>query len=92
VSVLAEDTVAGEREAARSRADVAARDPRALIGALLRLACDTRAGRNVMPALLEAVCAGATAGELAEVFRDVSGEGGEPARRYDDPLGGGGGQ
>ncbi len=39
--------------------------PHASIGALLRLADDTRAGRNVMPALIVATRAGTTAGTRA---------------------------
>ena len=73
------DPMAGERQAARTRARVAGRDPRAHIGALLRLADDTRAGRNVMPALIESARAGATVGEMADVFRDAFGEFTEPA-------------
>jgi methylmalonyl-CoA mutase, N-terminal domain len=67
------DSLAGEREAARTQAVVAARDPRAFLGALLRLADDTRAGRNVMPALIAAARAGTTVGEMTDVFRDAFG-------------------
>jgi methylmalonyl-CoA mutase, N-terminal domain len=67
------DPLAGERQAARTRELVAARDPRAFLGALLRLADDTRAGRNVMPALIAAARAGTTVGEMADVFRDAFG-------------------
>jgi methylmalonyl-CoA mutase, N-terminal domain len=67
------DPLAGERQAARTRARMAARDRRAFIGALLRLADDTRAGRNVMPALIVAARAGTTVGEMAGVFRDAFG-------------------
>jgi methylmalonyl-CoA mutase, N-terminal domain len=67
------DPLAGDRQAARTREAVAARDPRAFIGALLRLADDTRAGRNVMPALIAAARAGTTAGEMTDVFRDAFG-------------------
>jgi methylmalonyl-CoA mutase, N-terminal domain len=67
------DPLAGERQAARTRARIAARDPRAFIGALLRLADDTRAGRNVMPALIVAARAGSTVGEMADVFRGAFG-------------------
>jgi methylmalonyl-CoA mutase, N-terminal domain len=67
------DPLAGERQAARTRARMAARDPRAFIGALLRLADDTRAGRNVMPALIVAARAGTTVGEMAGEFRDAFG-------------------
>jgi len=67
------DLLAGERQAARTEAVVAARDPRAFLGALLRLADDTRAGRNVMPALIAAARAGSTVGEMTDVFRDAFG-------------------
>ena len=68
------DPLAGERQAARTRARMADRDPGPLTSALLRLADDTRAGRNVMPALIDAARAGATVGEMADVFRDAFGE------------------
>ena len=67
------DPLAGERQAARTQKAVAARDPRAFLGALLRLADDTRAGRNVMPALIVAARAGTTVGEMNDVFRDAFG-------------------
>ncbi len=67
------DSLAGERQAARTQAATAARDPRAFLGALLRLADDTRAGRNVMPALIAAARAGTTVGEMTDVFRDAFG-------------------
>ncbi len=67
------DSLAGERQAARTREAVAARDARAFIGALLQLADDTRAGRNVMPALIVAARAGTTIGEMTDVFRDAFG-------------------
>jgi methylmalonyl-CoA mutase N-terminal domain/subunit len=67
------DLPTGERQAARTEAATAARDPRAFLGALLRLADDTRAGRNVMPALIAAARAGTTVGEMTDVFRDAFG-------------------
>jgi methylmalonyl-CoA mutase N-terminal domain/subunit len=67
------DLLAGERQASRTREAVAARDPRAFLGALLRLAYDTRAGCNVMPALIAAARAGTTVGEMTDVFRDALG-------------------
>ena len=67
------DLLAGERQASRTREAVAARDPRAFLGVLLRLAYDTRAGCNVMPALIAAARAGTTAGEMTDVFRDAFG-------------------
>jgi methylmalonyl-CoA mutase, N-terminal domain len=73
------DPLAGERQAERTRERVAARDQRRHISAMLRLADDTRAGRNVMPALIDAARADATVGEMADVFRDAFGEFTEPA-------------
>jgi len=67
------DLLARERQASRTREAVAARDPRAFLGALLRLAYDTRAGCNVMPALIAAARAGTTVGEMTDVFRDAFG-------------------
>ena len=67
------DLLAGERQASRTREAVAARDPRAFLGVLLRLAYDTRAGCNVMPALIAAARAGTTVGEMTDVFRDAFG-------------------
>jgi methylmalonyl-CoA mutase N-terminal domain/subunit len=73
------DPLAGERQAARTRARMAERDPRPRMSGLLRLADDTSSGRNVMPALIEAARAGATVGKMADVFRDAFGEFTEPA-------------
>ncbi len=54
------------------------RDPDAVGAALDRLRTDADAHRNVMPALVEAVKAYATVGEMAGVFREVYGEFREP--------------
>jgi methylmalonyl-CoA mutase N-terminal domain/subunit len=43
-----------------------------------RLRGDTVDGRNVMPALVDATRAGATVGEMADVFRAAFGEFREP--------------
>jgi methylmalonyl-CoA mutase, N-terminal domain len=67
------DLLAGERQASRTREAVAARDPRAFLGVLLRRAYDTRAGCNVMPALIAAARAGTTVGEMTDVFREALG-------------------
>jgi len=75
----AEHSPVAGRQAERTRARVAARDPGPCASALSRLADDTRSGRNVMPALIEAARAGATVGEMADVFRDAFGEFTEPA-------------
>jgi methylmalonyl-CoA mutase, N-terminal domain len=68
-----------ERQIARTRRRVAARDGAACAGALRRLRRDTEEGGNVMPALVEAAGAGATVGEMSDVFRQVLGEFREPA-------------
>jgi len=73
------DPLVGGRQAARTRARVAARDQRRHADALSRLADETRAGRNVMPALIDAARAEATVGEMADVFRELFGEFTEPA-------------
>jgi methylmalonyl-CoA mutase, N-terminal domain len=73
------DPLVAERQAERTRARVAGRDPGTHAAALARLADDTKAGRNVMPALIDAARASATVGEMADVFRDAFGEFTEPA-------------
>ncbi|MBF9038400.1 protein meaA [Rhodobacterales bacterium LSUCC0246] len=52
----------------------AARDSAAVEAALTRLRDDATAGRNVMPASIDAAKAGATTGEWAEVMRAVHGQ------------------
>ena len=52
----------------------AARDSAAVEAALARLRDDATAGRNVMPASIDAAKAGATTGEWAEVMRAVHGQ------------------
>jgi len=73
------DPLVAERQAERTRARVAARDQHRHAAAMRRLTGDTRDGRNVMPALIDAARAGATVGEMADVFRDAFGEFIEPA-------------
>jgi methylmalonyl-CoA mutase, N-terminal domain len=51
-----------------------ARDARQVEGSLDRLRRETDTGSNVMPAVLAAVGAGATVGEIAEVWRSLFGE------------------
>jgi methylmalonyl-CoA mutase, N-terminal domain len=73
------DPLVGARQAERTARRMAERDKRQHTSALIRLADDTRAGRNVMPALIDAARADATVGEMADVFRDAFGEFTEPA-------------
>ena len=72
------DGSAAPRQVERLRESVRRRDPAAHAAAVDRLRGDTTAGRNVMPALIDATRAGATVGEMAGVFREVFGEFREP--------------
>ena len=76
---FAVDPLVGERQAERTRGRIAARDPGEHASALSRLADDARSGRNVMPGLIDAARAGATVGEMADVFTGEFGEFTEPA-------------
>jgi methylmalonyl-CoA mutase N-terminal domain/subunit len=68
-----------ERQIARTRDRVLARDGEECARALRRLERDTTGGQNVMPALVEAARAGATVGEMSDVFRRTFGEFREPS-------------
>jgi methylmalonyl-CoA mutase N-terminal domain/subunit len=67
-----------DRQVARTRQRVASRDAAACGRALRCLEQDTAHERNVMPALIEAARAGATVGEMSDVFRHAFGEFREP--------------
>jgi methylmalonyl-CoA mutase N-terminal domain/subunit len=73
------DARIAQRQIARTAGRVAARDAAACERALGRLRQDARGGRNVMPALVEAAGAGATVGEMTDVFRAEFGEFREPS-------------
>jgi methylmalonyl-CoA mutase N-terminal domain/subunit len=77
--MFAADPDVAERHAARTAARVAARDPEACRSATDAVSAAARADGNVMPPLIAAARAGATLGELADVFRSVFGEFEEPA-------------
>jgi methylmalonyl-CoA mutase N-terminal domain/subunit len=62
----------------RTSQRVAARDRRTCAGATAAVEAAAREGSNVMPPLIDAVRAGATLGELSDVFRSVFGEFREP--------------
>ena len=68
-----------ERQIARTRRRVAARDGAACARALGRLRHDADHGRNVLPPLVECARAGATVGEMCETFRQAFGEFREPS-------------
>jgi methylmalonyl-CoA mutase, N-terminal domain len=72
------DDSARSRQIARKARSVAARDGAVVATTLAELLTVTRDGGNVMPALLEAVRAGATIGECSDVFREVFGDYREP--------------
>jgi methylmalonyl-CoA mutase N-terminal domain/subunit len=73
------DPQMAQRQIARTRQRMAARDGRACAAALERLERDTADGHNVMPALIDAARAGASVGEMSDVFRRAFGEFREPA-------------
>ena len=73
------DPGVARRQVARTRQRRAARDGRAAEHALHALERDTAKRRNVMPALVEAARAGATVGEMSDVFRSAFGEFREPS-------------
>jgi methylmalonyl-CoA mutase N-terminal domain/subunit len=67
-----------ERQVARTAERVRARGAAACSAAIAVVDAAAREGGNVMPALVDAARAGATLGELSDVFRDVFGEFREP--------------
>jgi methylmalonyl-CoA mutase, N-terminal domain len=67
-----------ERQIARTAGRVATRDEASCERATAAVEAAARGGANVMPSLVEAVRAGATLGELSNVFRSVFGEFREP--------------
>jgi methylmalonyl-CoA mutase N-terminal domain/subunit len=73
------DPEIAQRQITRTRQWKAARDGRACAEALRRLGQDAAGGRNVMTALIGATRAGATIGEMSDVFRQVFGEFREPS-------------
>ncbi len=72
------DPSIAERQVARMAERVAARDGSACAAASAAVEAAARGGDNVMPPLIDAVRAGATLGELSDVFRAVFGEFREP--------------
>ncbi|HTG48203.1 MAG TPA: methylmalonyl-CoA mutase family protein [Actinomycetota bacterium] len=76
--MFAPDPSVAERHAARTGKRVAARNAATCAAATDAVAAAARDGGNVMPPLLEAARAGATLGELADVFRSAFGEFREP--------------
>jgi methylmalonyl-CoA mutase N-terminal domain/subunit len=79
VELFEPDPGVEERQIERTRRHRAARDESACAVALRRLERDTAEGRNVMPALVGAARAGATVGEMSDVFRCAFGEFREPS-------------
>jgi methylmalonyl-CoA mutase N-terminal domain/subunit len=79
IPTLSVDEAVARRQVERLRAARAARSPGAAEAALAAVERTLREGANVMPALVDAVRALATLGELSEVFRKVFGAYREPA-------------
>ena len=78
VELHAYDETWADKQIARLRELRRTRDNRAVGRTLRELEQAARAGRNVMPCLVDACRAYATVGEMAEVFRQVFGEWEEP--------------
>jgi methylmalonyl-CoA mutase, N-terminal domain len=76
--LFALDPSVAERQIARTAERVAARDGSACAAATAGVEAAARDGTNVMPSLIDASRAGATLGELSDVFRSVFGEFREP--------------
>jgi methylmalonyl-CoA mutase N-terminal domain/subunit len=76
--IFAADPGVAERQAARTVERIAARDAEACRRATEAVSTVAREGGNVMPPLIDAARAGATLGELADVFRRLFGEFREP--------------
>ena len=72
------DESMSDRQIGRTAERIAARDDVAHGKAMERLSQDAASGTNVMPACIEAARAGATLGEMSDVFRRVFGEFREP--------------
>ncbi len=73
------DPTSADRQIARTARRVAERDAGGVTTMLTKLHDDVVAGINVMPSLIDAARAGATLGEMADVFRGEFGEFREPS-------------
>ena len=73
-NLLRIDMSVGEKESAKLKTLRAKRDAAAWQKALDHLRTTTEAGENVMPAVIEAVKAKATVGEICDVWRDIFGQ------------------
>jgi methylmalonyl-CoA mutase N-terminal domain/subunit len=73
IEILKIDETVARGQVERLEAVKAERDGAAVAGTLAALERTTREGRNVMPAVIEAVKAYATLGEISDVFRKVHG-------------------
>jgi methylmalonyl-CoA mutase N-terminal domain/subunit len=73
-NLLKIDMAVGEKEAAKLAKLRAERDQDAWKAALEKLKEVSQTDENVMPAVIEAVRAKATVGEICDVWRDIYGE------------------
>jgi methylmalonyl-CoA mutase N-terminal domain/subunit len=74
VPILSVDPSVETEQIERLRAFRAARDGARSAAALARVSADAREDRNLMPALVEAVAADATLGEIVGALKAVYGE------------------
>ena len=80
VELYAFDPRVAERQVARLAAVRRERDDRAARAALSRLTDEARSTANLMPAIMEAVKAYATLGEICQAMKTVFGEHKEPIK------------
>ena len=80
VDLYAFDQAVADTQVARLARVRSERDPAAAAGALRRLSDEARGADNLMPAIVEAVKAYATLGEINRAMRDVFGEYKEPVK------------
>jgi methylmalonyl-CoA mutase N-terminal domain/subunit len=80
VDLYAFDQAVADTQVARLARVRSERDPAAVRGALRRLSDEARGADNLMPAIVEAVKAYATLGEINRAMRDVFGEYKEPVK------------
>ena len=72
------DALMADRQIGRTAERIETRDRVAHGKAMGQLEADARSGSNIMPACIEACRAGASLGEMSDVFREVFGEFKEP--------------
>lgn len=73
IPTLGIDFAAEKLQVDRIKAFKSKRDPKAVSDSLTKLREDCRAGRNVMPTLVDGVGVGVTLGEVSDIYREIFG-------------------